>query len=472
MSWSPSIPLYSGVHFSPSIPDPDNISLLDHNALPMIRDFHKHGIRIDIPFLNSLSKQIDGIKEVCEVNIWGEVGDWQYTHPKTSVRTPFSIGSRDHLSQLLFEDLKVQGDIPIPRTPKDARYEVSEEILEPFRKNHPVVGEIIEWHKANKIQNTYTDVLPGWADSNSRVHTKFNPTQAATGRLASSKPNLQNVPTRTTLGKEIRNAFIADPGYVLLSSDYSQIEMVWAAHRSQDPTMMSVFINGEDLHLRTTCNVFNMEYRETAERYFGVESKKLTSPEDIAWYKYTKQFQRLPCKTVGFGVLYGQTSEGLQSSLASEGIHWTIEECTVFIESKFFEVYPGLKIMLEEDYRFARRYGMICDDFGRVRLVPEAKSTLSWISSEGTRKAGNHPEQGSAQGSIKIAMARLMPILNKLGPLIVRALLQIHDQLIFEVKESFVQEMAGIMREEMELATPLTIPVRASSDIGYRWGDL
>jgi DNA polymerase-1 len=274
------------------------------------------------------------------------------------------------------------------------------------------------------------------------------------------------------MGRKIRNAFIADPGYVLLSSDYSQIEMVWAAHRSQDPTMMSVFINGEDLHLRTTCNVFNLDYDVTAARYFGVESKKLTSPEDISWYKYTKQFQRLPCKTVGFGVLYGQTPEGLQSSLASEGIHWTIEECTIFIESKFFEVYPGLKIMLEEDYRFARRYGMICDDFGRVRLVPEAKSTLSWISSEGTRKAGNHPEQSSSQASIKIAMARLMPILNKLGPSIARALLQIHDQLIFEVKESFVQEMAGIMREEMELATPLTIPVRASSDIGYRWGDL
>ena len=471
MSWSPSIPLYGGVHFSPSIPDPDNITILDHNALPMIRDFHKFGIKIDIPYLHSLSKQIDDIKGGCEAKIVWEIGDWHYTHPKTHQRTPFKIGSRDHLSQLLFEDLKIQGFAPLPRTPKDSRYEVSEEILEPFRNSHPIVSDIIEWHKSNKIQNTYTDTLPNWADENSRIHTKFNPTQAATGRLASSKPNLQNIPIRTKLGKEIRSAFIAEDGWALVSSDYSQIEMVWAAHRSQDPTMMKVFERGEDIHTRTTCNVFHLDYNETAHKISLVESK-IASPDIISWYTHFKQFQRLPCKTVGFGVLYGQTPEGLQASLAAEGVHWTLEECTLFIESKFFEVYPGLKIMLESDYRFAMRYGLICDDFGRVRLVPEAKSKLFWIASEGTRKAGNHPEQASAQGTIKIAMARLQPIFEHMGSIIVRVLLQIHDQIIVEAREDYKEEIAHIMRTEMEAATPLSIPVRASSDIGYRWSDL
>lgn len=475
LHYHPRMTLFGGVHYSPGVPDPDNVSRMDHNALPMIREFHRFGIRVDKPFLADLSSRIDVSKAEWMETIRQHIGDWHYTHPKSHERTPFKIGSRDHLSQLFFEDMKIQGNDPIPRTPKNSRYEVSEEILEPYRSKNVIVGPVIEWHKSDKIQGTYALPLQLWADNDSRVHTVFNATQAATGRLASSKPNLQNIPVRTKLGKEVRKAFIAAPGYTLLSSDFSQIEMVWAAHRSQDPTMMSVFHNAEDLHLRTTCNVFHLDYVITAARFVECEKRLkdgTCSPEDAAWYKDLKQFKRLPCKTVGFGVLYGQTAEGLQASLQSEGIFWTLEECTDFIERKFFEVYPYLKVMLEADYLFATRFGIICDEFGRVRLVPEAKSRLSWISQEGVRKAGNHPEQASAQGSIKIAMARLMSICKQLGPSIIRPLLQIHDQLIFEVRLDWAEAMAEIVKDEMEAATPLTIPVRASSDLGDRWADL
>lgn len=461
--------LFGGIHYSDG-PDPDNITRLDHLALPMIADFHKYGIRLDIPFLNSLNSRIETIQKEIELETEIYVGSYQYRTPKGAL-IPFSIGSRDHLAQLLFEEWKIQGDDPVPLTPKGKRFEVSEEIMEPFKDRHPAVPGIIEWHKSEKLRNTYTSVLPLQVDSDSRIHTQFNAATAATGRLSSSNPNLQNISVRTKLGKEIRGAFVASPGWDLVSADYSQIELVWAAHRSQDPTMLDIFRRGQDMHDRTTCNVFNLNYEDVAALKKLVEDKKAT-PQQIKEFSEYKQFKRLPCKTVGFGVLYGQTAEGLQSSLASDGVFWSLEQCELFITTKFFEVYPGLRTMLERDYAYATRYGLICDEFGRVRLVPEAKSQLKRIRNEGLRKAGNHPEQASATGSVKIAMARLTPICKKFGSNMVRPLLQIHDQILVETRKDFSVEFAGIMKQEMEAATPLTIPVRSSSDIGERWSDL
>jgi len=462
--------MYGGVEFR-DYPDADNIGIMDHGCLPMIADMHKYGIRIDVPFLQSLSQRIAAIKEDNETIVGALIGNYQYRNSKGSYE-PFKIGSRDHLSQLLFEELKIQGDTPIPRTPKDKRYEVSEEILEPFRESHPIVPEIIEWHSVEKLRNTYTDTLPLMVDSDSRLHTSFNATVAATGRLSSSYPNLQNIPVRTKLGKEIRRAFIAGQNMALVSSDLAQIEMVWAAHRSQDPTMLSVFRKGEDIHTRTTCNVFGLDYPEMAALIKSVDDKTAT-PDQLSRYAYFKQFQRLPCKTVGFGVLYGQTPEGLQSSLASDGVHWPIERCTKLINVEFFGVYPGLLRMLERDWATVKRYALCWDEFGRVRLVPEAKSVLRHIREEGVRKAGNHPEQASAQGNIKLAMAELTDIyrrMNRSAPC--RPLLQIHDQLITEAHRSITQDVADIQAEILRNAVILSIPINASSDIGNCWAEL
>jgi DNA polymerase-1 len=464
------VTLFGGVEYR-DYPDPDNVTRLDTGALPMIHDFHRHGILLDVPFLQSLTHQIETTQSEIELETSIYIGDYQYRNPTKQSLEPFKIGSRDHLAQLLFEELKIQGDTPIPFTPSGKRFEVSEEIMEPFKNAHPIVPGLIEWHKVEKLRNTYTSALPHLVDSGSRLHTQFNATVAATGRLSSSNPNLQNIPIRTFLGNEIRKAFIAPPGWDLVSCDYSQIEMVWAAERSQDPVMLEVFRTGQDIHDCTTCNVFGYDYNEIQALKKLVKSGLATPAQDTAFKDYTK-FKRIPCKTVGFGVLYGQTAEGLQKSISADGVIWTVEQCRDLIENKFFGVYPGLRLMLEADHRTVKRYAMIWDAFGRVRLVPEAKSQIRKIANEGTRKAGNHPEQASAQGSIKVAMARiLINLCRKLGEHIVKPLLQIHDELIFQVVKNFSIEFAELCREEMELATPLSIPVRSSSDIAERWGD-
>ena len=468
--------MYNNVHFSLNGPDPANVRIIDHSALPMIHVMHKRGIRIDLPFLRALDDRIVKQEREVEARVQLEMGNG-YLDFDGKKYTPFNIGSPDHVARLLFKELKlaVAGEVKLTKTKK--REAVDDDVLSMLESRHPVVPLISEWRELNKLHTTYTGpkCLQAKVDSDSRLHTEFTVTVAATGRLSSKNPNLQNIPTRTELGKQVRYAFIASPGHVLVSNDLSQIEMRWAAHRSKDPTMMRVFWNKEDIHTRTACNVFKLDYAEVMRIAAAVDAKTAT-PDQIKWYKNFKQEMRLPCKTVGFGVLYGQTPEGLQSSLATEGVFWTIEQCQNLIDVEFFGVYPFLKGMLEKDYRFAMRYAMICDDFGRPRLVPEAKSVHSWISEAGTRKAGNHPEQSGAQCGLKLAMAelgdRLIPDFNDS----VHPLLQIHDELISEVQITEYVDLAEQYAMEcswmMERAVPLDVPVESSSDIAERWGEL
>lgn len=382
--------MYDNVEFC-DYPNPDNVTKIDHGALPMISDMHRYGIRIDVPHLNSMSKTLGGMLDDIEYESSTILGNYQDTTGK-GTRSPFMITSPDHVSRLLFQYLKVQGDDLVPMTEKGARYATSDDVLSLFKKRHPIVPMILEHRGLSKLKGTYTDALPRLVDSDSRLHTTFNVTQAATGRLSSSNPNLQNIPVRSELGKLIRKAFIARPGYVLVSCDLSQIEMVWAAHRSQDPVMMEVFRLGQDLHTRTACIVYELDYAAIMALTTRVENKAAT-PEEVKAYKFFKQFQRLPCKTTGFGVLYGQTPEGMQASLLADGLEMSLELCQDFMDNKFFGVYKQLKVMLDKDYSFVKAYGMSCDAFGRVRLVPQGKSSLKWLVSEGTRQAGNHPEQ-------------------------------------------------------------------------------
>jgi DNA polymerase I len=459
--------MFAGVEFC-DYPNPDNVTKLDHCCLPMISDMHKYGIRLDVPLLQGMSKDLGQQLEDIEYESSTILGAYQDVSGK-GVRKPFMITSPDHVSRLLFVHLKVQGDDEVPMTEKGARYATSDDILGLFKKRHPIISLILEHRTISKVKGTYADALPLLVDSDSRLHTTFNAVQAATGRLASSNPNLQNIPIRTEIGKLIRAAFVPRPGYVLVSSDLSQIEMVWAAHRSQDPTMLEVFRLGQDLHSRTACIVFNLDYGYITRLTAKVDGKT-ASPEEQKEYKFFKSFQRLPCKTTGFGVLYGQTEQGLRDSLMADGVDMSLELCKDFIDNKFFGAYPRLKDMLDRDYSRAKAFGMIWDEFGRVRLVPQAKSSLKWLVSEGCRQAGNHPEQSSAQATVKLSMGELTPIYRKMGD--VFPTLQIHDQLIAEVKESRAEEWAQTQRYVMEHATPLSIPTRASSDIGNSWMEL
>jgi DNA polymerase I len=462
--------LFGGVRYVDA-PCPNNVGRLDHGALPMISAMQRNGIRLDCAQLHALSTEIYTRQTEIETEIRSHIGDYHYAHSKHG-RIPFSVGSRDHLSQLLFEHLKIQGQTELSRTPSGKRFEVSEDVLAPYKKSHPIVPLIIEWHSIDKLDNTYAAVLPTRVDSDSRLHTHINPTVAATGRLAPANPNLANIPTRSKLGKRVRYAFVARRGCSLISADLSQIEMVWAAHRSQDPIMLEVFRNGQDIHTRTACIVHGYDYNQVMALAALVDSGKATHAQSEE-YKHFKQFKRLPCKTVGFGVLYGQTPEGVQVTLANEGVFLTIEECTDLIENKFFGVYKLLKAMLERDYRRVLRFAMSWCAFGRVRLVPEAKSCHKHIRSEGIRKAGNHPEQGSAAGTLKVAMAVLTGVLEDINKSYTcLPLLPVHDELIIECDSRIAQEVAWIVQDAMERATPLSIPVRSSSDVADSWGAL
>jgi len=463
--------MYGGVHFS-SVPDISNVARIDHNCLPMVAAMHRYGIRLDVPFLIALGTKIETRKAEAESQIRSHIGN-AYQDYNGSTYQPFNPASPHHVARLLFHHLRVQGNDPVPMTKKSNRESTDEETLQIYKAKHPVCELLLDLREYNKLLSTYVRVLIAKVDSNSYMHTQFSPTTAATGRLASRGPNLMNIPVRSKLGREIRNAFIASPGCVLVSTDLSQIEMRWAAHRSQDPTMLRVFQRGEDIHNRTTCNVFGLKYEDVASMVRRVEAKT-ASPDEVLKYKHFKQFQRLPCKTVGFGVLYGQTAKGLRQSLATEGVEWTEEECQSLIETKFFGVYPKLKEMLQRDHDTAKRYAMIWDDFGRVRLVPEAKSSHKRIAEEGIRKAGNHPEQAGAQGTEKIGMAMLHPLMADINQdYRCRPVLQIHDDCLADVDKRIAEEYAAIAQSVFRDATPLIgVPVESSIGIAERWGEL
>jgi DNA polymerase I len=466
--------MYGGVEFR-DYPDVENIGRLDGNCLPLIHSMQTHGIRVDIPLLKSISSDITARQSSILDEVSHLIGDYQYTktQKKTTkaagthfvqIREPFNIGSPDMVAHLLFKHLQVQGTSPIELTPTRKRESTSDDILELFAK-HPVVSLILEWRELDKIRGTYAEPLQLMADSDSRIHTRFNPTVASTGRLSSSEPNLQNIPVRSEIGKRIRLAFIPRPGCVLVSNDLSQIEMRWAAHGSGDPTMIEVFFKKQDIHTQTACGIFSRDYN------WVVAQEKA----DPAWYKKWKAEERSPSKNLGFGVLYGLTPPGLKRNIFNESggkVDWTEEKCAEFI-NKFFTVYPRLRELIDLQYRRAQRYAMVWDAFGRPRLVPEGRSCHTRIRNEGLRKAGNHYEQSSAQGTIKLAMAELVPVYQEMHQSFTCVpLLQIHDELISEVDQYYAQEVAGEISQVMSGASPLDVPVESSSDYGERWGDL
>ncbi len=463
--------MYGGVTFSDH-PDPDNISRMDHGCLPMIHDMQRYGIRLDVPYTNSLTAEIKTKQSEIIEELGVYLGAYQDYNGKSY--SPFSIGSPDHVSRLLFEHLRIQGDDPVPMTDKQKRFTTSDDVLEIFRPRSPVVGYILEWREFNKALTTYTEPLVQLVDADSRLHTSFNVTVAATGRLSSSNPNLQNIPIRSTLlvnvggklvklGVAIRNAFIASLGCVFVSVDRGQDEMRWAAHGSQDANMMEVFHKHQDIHWKTTCAIFGHDY----DAVMGMKG----TPE----FDRMKREERAPCKNLGFGVLYGLTAPGLQRNIKKESageIDWEEDQCQRFI-NQFFDVYPGLRSFMELQYSRARRYAMVWDAFGRVRLVPEGRSALKKIANEGMRKAGNHFEQSSSQGGVKLAMAEInVEMRERTKTHQCLPALQIHDQIVGDVDKRIAKEFGESMKAEMEGSVQLHVPSESSLEFGERWGEL
>ena len=393
--------------------------------IPVLVDMEATGILVDRELLAQMSRGFSKELVTLEQDIYKAAGG------------EFNINSTPQLRTVLFERL----ELPVQkRTKTGASTDV--EVLEQLAAlGHEVPRLLIEYRELTKLKSTYVDALPGYIRADTgRVHTSFNQTGAATGRLSSSDPNLQNIPVRTRRGGEIRRAFIAPPGHLLLIADYSQIELRLLAHLSGDPSFVAAFQRGGDIH------------RQTAAVIFGVPEEKVTGE------------MRARAKTINFATIYGQGALALSRQLSI-----TLEEAKAFIKH-YFERFSGVRAWLDKTVEEARQRGFVETLFGRRRYIPELRDRNFSIRSFGERTATNSPLQGSAADLIKIAMIRIHDALER-DRLKTRMLLQVHDELVFEVPESERAVAEGLVKREMEGVASLAVPLVVSVGAGKNWID-
>lgn len=393
--------------------------------VPVLLHMERNGVALDSGLLREMSQRLGEQLNRVEKEIYENVGH------------QFNINSPQQLSQVLFEELKLT-----PARKTKGGYSTGASVLEELLGVHPVVELILDYRQLSKIKSTYIDALPGLVNKKTgRLHTSFNQTRTTTGRLSSSEPNLQNIPVRGELGKEVRRAFIAPEGSQLLSADYSQIDLRALAHLSQDQSLTSAFRHDEDIHSATAAQVF------------GVEPSKVT-PE-----------MRRVAKTVNFGVIYGMSEYGLEQATGlSRG------EAAQFI-SAYFEKYPGVKSYLESTKEQARKTGYVQTILGRRRAIPEINAQNRQVREAAERMAINMPVQGTSADIIKVAMINLEGEIEK-RQFESKMLLQVHDELIFEVPQAEVGEMKKLVPELMTSAIELSVPLKAAVKSGPNWGEM
>ncbi|MGA3193968.1 MAG: DNA polymerase, partial [Terriglobales bacterium] len=351
----------------------------------------------------------------------------------------FNINSPKQLGDVLFNKL----GLPVPvKYGKGKKISTAVDVLEGLAEEHEVPRLVLEYRQLTKLKSTYVDALPALIRSGSgRVHTTFGQTGTATGRLSSTNPNLQNIPIRTELGREIRAAFIAEPGNVLLAADYSQIELRLLAHFSKDKLLVEAFRREDDIHTLT------------ASQVFGVPPLMVTPDH------------RRQAKVVNFGIVYGLSAFGLSQQLGIEPA-----EARKFIDA-YFEKYAGVRAFIDATLAQVRRDGKVKTLFGRVRPIPDINSKNSNLRGFAERTAVNTPLQGTAADLIKLAMIRIDEEIGKRN-LNSRMTLQVHDELVFEVPETEVDAMKSMVREHMESAHELAVPLRVELGVGPNWRDL
>ncbi len=421
----------------PELEQRGQTELLRTIEIPLIDvliDMEEAGIAVDVEFLERLSRQLAGQIGELEHEIYQHAGH------------EFNINSTKQLGQILFDDL----GLPTGRRTKTG-YSVSQDVLEGLREAHPMVGAILEYRQLLKLKSTYVDALPAQVNPKTgRVHTSFNQTIAATGRLSSTDPNLQNIPVRTDIGRSVRSAFIADnrpdrrlwdEDAVLLSADYSQIELRLMAHMSEDETLLRAFREGQDIHAATAADVF------------GIPIEEITSD------------QRRVAKTVNFGIMYGMQAFGL-----SRDTGMSRPEAQQFID-RYMSRLPGVRAFLDRTKEEAARQGYVESMFGRRRYLPEITSSNFNVRLSAERMAINMPLQGTAADIMKIAMIRVHRALRD-RKLRARMLLQVHDELLFELPKSEVEPLAAMVKEIMENVIELEVPLGVEQSAGPNWEEL
>jgi DNA polymerase-1 len=395
--------------------------------VPVLATMERCGIAIDTQLLGALSRELAAKIRELEQAVYQSVGH------------TFNLNSTAQLGAVLFEELK----LPTVRRTRTG-YSTDAQVLEELRGQHPVIEQILEYRQLTKLKTTYVDALPALINPRTgRIHTNFNQTVARTGRLSSSEPNLQNIPVRTPLGRRIRQAFIASrPDSVLLSADYSQIELRILAHITQDPALLAAFARGEDIHAATAAAIFRVPL-------------EVVTPE-----------QRRVAKTTNFGVIYGISDFGL-----AERTDLSRQEAAQFIRT-YFETYPGIRDYIERTKEAARR-GRVQTLTGRFQRFSEREILSATPSVRGAaeRTAINMPIQGTAADIIKLAMVRLHQELTKRG-VHCGLLLQVHDELLLEIEERRVEEIARLVCDVMEQAYELSVPLKVEVKVGKNWNEM
>ncbi len=406
---------------------------IERPLLPVLAQMEAFGIGIDAGFLGRMEEKMRMRIDEVSSAIVKEAGE------------DFNINSPAQLQRVLFE--KIGLSTKGIRKTSTGQLSTGADELEKLRGLHPIIGDIFEHREYSKLLSTYVTALPALINPcTQRVHTHFNQAVAATGRLSSSDPNLQNIPVRTELGREIRKAFIAGKGRMIVAADYSQIELRIAASVSEDPKMIEAFRRGDDIHVITAAAVWEIE------------------PSKVSFE------QRRAAKAINFGILYGM---GANSLAQSAGL--SREEASSFIK-KYLDVYAGLRGYMEQAKAQARALGYVETIFGRKRYLPDINSGVPYLKAEAERMAINMPIQGANADIIKIAMATLHERIGKEygygADAKVKMLLQVHDELVFEVEENLARDAAAWIRSHMMAAAALKVPLDVEVEVGKNWGDL
>lgn len=398
--------------------------------VPVLLNMEKAGISLDTDFFSRFSAEIGGRLRLIEEDVYQAAGH------------TFNINSTQQLSKVLFEGLKLE---PPDRKKKTSsgHYSTSAAVLDELKGQHPVVDLLLEYRELSKLKSTYLDALPLQVNPrDNRVHTSFNQTGSVTGRLASSEPNLQNIPTRTELGRQVRLGFIASPGSSLLSVDYSQIELRIVAHMSGDEAMLKAFRDGQDIHSTTAAAIY-----------------------DIPLSEVTKD-QRRHAKAINFGLIYGMSAFGL-----SRTTDLTLGEAENFVRD-YFEHFPGVKRYLDNIRVLAAKQGYVETMLGRRRYFPNLANPVNqMIRNREEREAINAPIQGTAADIMKIAMIRVQRALEE-SAYQSRMLLQVHDELVLEARDEELEPVTGLVRSIMESALTLSIPLLTEARSGKNWGTM
>ena len=395
--------------------------------LNVLSDMELEGINVDADFLKNLSTDLTKDIINLESKIYREAN------------VEFNLASPKQLGEVLFDHLKL---VDKPKKTKTGQYKTGEEILSYLAPDHEIVANILKWRGLVKLKNTYVDALPNEINNKTgRIHTNYSQAVAATGRLSSNNPNLQNIPIRTERGRQVRKAFVPrDENYVLLAADYSQIELRLIAELSGDEAMKTSFLKGEDIHKSTASKVFNVPLDEVTRE------------------------QRSHAKTVNFGIIYGVSAFGLSNQTnLSRG------EAKELIEA-YYESYPTLKNYISTQVDFARDNGFVETLLGRRRYLKNINSQNAIVRAGDERNAVNAPIQGSAADIIKIAMINIDRLFKK-EKYKSKMLLQVHDELVFDIHKDELELLKPIIKSEMENAYKISIPLTVDLDIGDNWLD-